>query len=204
MADFAQRIDNKYGTATYQDTKNTYDWIMKAIEKMNFYSVKTSFGFYMGDISCFCNSIEEFIAYAYGQANYSFIAMNFTVESEESLSISVDYDTQIRISAKSKNLLERTATSLKNTALNEFEINDSISVTYVNQQHVETLVGGNNNIVANDNSSVVAGNNNSIGQSNKESLIKQWFSAIGQNLISNGIWYVLCIVGGIVIARLAT
>lgn len=88
MADFAQRIDNKYGTATYQDTKNTYDWIMKAIQKMNF--------------------------------------------------------------------------------------------------------------------SVVTGNNNSIGQSNKESLINQWLKAIGQNLISNGVWYILCILGGIVIARLAT
>lgn len=72
-------------------------------------------------------------------------------------------------------------------------------------QHVECqLSQGNNNIVANDHSSVVTGNNNSIGQSNKESLINQWLKAIGQNLISNGVWYILCILGGIVIARLAT
>ena len=116
VADFAQRIDNKYGTATYQDTKNTYDWIMKAIQKMNFSNVRTSFGFYMSDISCFCNNIEEFVAHAYGQANYSFISMDFTAGSEESLYISVDCNNQIRVSAESKNLLERAVTSLKNTA----------------------------------------------------------------------------------------
>ena len=204
MADFAQRIDNKYGTSTYQDTKNTYDWIMKAIQKMNFSNVRTSFGFYMSDISCFCNNIEEFVAHAYGQANYSFISMDFTAGSEESLYISVDCNNQIRVSAESKNLLERAVTSLKNTALDECEINDPISVTYVSHQHVDAIVTGNNNIVANDHSSVVTGNNNSIGQSNKESLINQWLKAIGQNLISNGVWYILCILGGIVIARLAT
>ena len=69
---------------------------------------------------------------------------------------------------------------------------------------MDAIVTGNNNIVANDHSSVVTGNNNSIGQSNKESLINQWLKAIGQNLISNGVWYILCILGGIVIARLAT
>lgn len=204
MADFAQRIENKYGTDTYQDTKNTYDWIMKAIQKMNFSNIRTSFGFYMGEISCFCNNIEEFVAHAYGQADYSFISMNFTVESEESLFISVDSGNQIRVSAESKNLLERAVISLKNTTLDESEVNNLTSVIYVNQQHVGTLIGGNNNIVANDHSSVVAGNNNLIGQSDKESLIKQWLKAIGQNLISNGVWYILCILGGIVIARLAT
>lgn len=206
MASFSQKIENKYGIATYQDTKNTYDWITKAIQKIGTSDIKTTFSFSASEISYHCDNIEEFVAHAYGQADYNFTSMDFTIKSgsEGLWIVSVNFDNKLRISTESKNLLERAVTSLKNTALDESEMNDPISIMYVNQQHVGTLVEGNNNIVANDHSSVVTENNNSIGQSNKESLINQWLKAIGQNLISNGIWYILCILGGIIIAHLAT
>ena len=206
MASFSQKIENKYGIATYQDTKNTYDWIIKAIQKIGFFDIETTFGFSASEISYHCGNIEEFVAHAYGQADYNFTSMDFTIksESEELWIISVDFDNKLWISTKSKKLLERAVTSLKNTTLDESELNDPISVTYVSCQNAETIITGNNNIVAKDHGSVVPGNNNSIGQSNKESLKNQWLKAISQNLISNGIWYILCILGGIVIARLAT
>lgn len=206
MASFSQEIENKYGTATYQDTKNTYDWIIKAIQKIGTSDIKTTFSFSTPEISYHCDNIEEFVAHAYGQADYDFTSMDFTIKSEskEVWIVSVKFDNKLWISTESKNLLERAVTSMKNTVLDESEMNDPISIVYVNQQHVGTLVEGNNNIVANDHSSVMTGNNNSIGQSNKESLINQWLKAIGQNLISNGVWYILCILGGVVIARLAT
>lgn len=206
MARFSQEIENKYGVATYQDTKNSYDWIIKAIQKIGGVDIKTAFGFSVSEIFCHCDNIEEFVEYAYGQANYDFTFMKFTIKSEsgEWWFVFAEFDNKLRISTESKNLLERAVTSLKNTTLDEGENSTPISVTYVSHQCVETLVEGNSNIVANDHSSVVTGDNNSIGQSNKESLIKQWLKAIGQNLISNGVWYILCVLGGIVIARLAT
>lgn len=206
MASFSQKIENKYGISTYQDTKNTYDWIIKAIQKMGTFDIKTTFGFSASEISYHCDNIEEFVAYAYGQADYDFTSMDFAIksESEKFWIVSVNFENKLRILTESKNLLERAVTFLKNTTLDESEMNDPISIVYVNQQHVKTLVEGSNNIVANDYSSVITGNNNSIGQSNKESPINQWLKAIGQNLVSNGVWYILCILGGIIIAHLAT
>lgn len=206
MARFSQKIENKYGVATYQDTKNTYDWIIKTIQKIGFADMKATFDFSVSEISCHCDNIEEFIEYAYGQAEYDFTSMRFTIKSDsgELWLVFAEFDKKLMISTESKNLLERAVTFLKNTTLDESEINNPISVTYVSHQCVETLVGGNGNIIANDHSTVVTGNNNSIGQSNKDSRIMQWVKAIGQNLISNGVWYILCILSGIVIARLAT
>ena len=203
MANFSQRIENKYGIATYQDTKNTYDWIMKALSKMSFIDVKTRFSFSASEISCTCDSIEEFVSYAYGQADYSFTFMNFAIESEsdELWFVFVDFDNLICVSTESKTLLEKAVNSLKNTTLDEPEINGVDSIVYIDHQYVETLVKGNNNILANNHSSVVTGNNNSIGQSNEGSQITQWLRAIGQNLISNGVWYILCALAGIIIAR---
>ena len=56
MATFWKDIKNKYSVRTYQDTKNTYDWIIKAINKGNFGcdEVDAEFLFDISSMLCSC------------------------------------------------------------------------------------------------------------------------------------------------------
>ena len=56
MASFTKGISNVYKLDTYQGTKNTYDWIVKAIHKDDFPELKinTEFLFTISDITCSC------------------------------------------------------------------------------------------------------------------------------------------------------
>ena len=202
LASFSQSIPIKYGVKSYQDTKNTYDWIMKSLDKGKFQDLKveTSFQFDISEISCSCANIEEFVDLAYGQSNYKFITMNFRIESKGGplWFISVDTICQVRISAENKSLLEKVVGLLKNTSLNETEVNDPISVTYVEHQESNITFNGNNNVVANNSSTITA------SEKNTETKVSQWFSAIGQNLLANGIWYLLCLAAGAIAAVILT
>ena len=198
MASFAQYIENKYSTETYQGTKNTYDWIEKVLQKQNVTDYDVEFYFGLADISCSCSGIEEFASYAYGQLGFTFYHLEFSIRSGEGSPwyISVDSRNEVRISTKSKILLEECVSLLKNTTLDDTEINDSMSITYIEQQHVGAMLTGNNNTIANEHSAITPPNEPD------ESKMSQWLRAIGQNLLSNGIWYILCILGGVIIAQI--
>ena len=213
MASFAQYIENNYSTDTYQGTKNTYDWIEKVLQKQNVTDYDVEFYFGLADISCSCSGIEEFASYAYGQLGFTFYHLEFSIRSGEGSPwyISVDSRNEVRISTKSKILLEECVSLLKNTTLDDTEINDSMSITYIEQQHVGAMLTGNNNTIANEHSSLITGTGNTIANEHSaitppnepdESKMSQWLRAIGQNLLSNGIWYILCILGGVIIAQI--
>ena len=213
MASFAQYIENKYNIETYQDTKNTYDWIAKVLQKQNITEYDSEFYFNLADISCSCSGIEEFVSHAYGQLGFDFLRLDFSIHSGEGKPwfISVDSNNRVRISTESKLLLEKAVSLLKNTTLENTEINDPISVTYIEQQHIGTILTGSNNTVANDHSLIVTGTGNTIANDHStitspnepdESKVAQWFKAIGQNLLSNWIWYILCLLGGVIIAQI--
>lgn len=70
---------------------------------------------------------------------------------------------------------------------------------------------GNAYIEAHESATVVAGKNNIVNSTNaiinepiKESKIKQWFRPIIQNILSNGIWYILTIIGTFLITKYFT
>lgn len=109
--------------------------------------------------------------------------------------ISVGYDNNVRISTESKVLLEKIINILQETSLTEVEINDPASLTYIGQQNNNIVVNGTGNIVATHQSTVTS----PVKDSEKESRVKQWFRAIMQNLLSNGLWYLLCFGIGAVI-----
>ena len=205
MASFRKSISNKYGVKTYQETKNTYDWINKAIHKGPFPAIKinSEFSFSLSDIHCDCNGIEQFVENAYGQTNYDLTTMNLSIYSEDFriAFIIVKFDNSISISTESKVMLEQIVTLLEATTLDETEVDDPISVTYIETQinNDGILIQGDNNTVANDHSSV-----NISSQKQVESKIKQWFYAILQNLLANGVWYLLCLVVGAAIALYAS
>ena len=199
MASFSKNITGKYGVKTYQETKNTYDWIFKSILKGNFSSItiNSEFQFSLSDIYCVCNGIEEFVENAYGQTAYDLNTMNLSIRSENSriAFIIVKFDNSISVSTESKVMLEQIVTLLETTSLDETEANDPISVTYVENQinNEGVLIQGNHNVVANDHSSV-----NVALPKQTESKIKQWANAILQNLLANWVWYLLCLAVGTV------
>ncbi|MCM1189271.1 MAG: hypothetical protein NC541_08230 [bacterium] len=196
VASFSQVISNKYGTKTYQDTKNTYDWIMKALNTGEFQGLKvnTNFWFDISEITYSCENIEEYVEYAYGQNDYSFTAMDFQIESSgiSTWFIHVQTDSKISISTDTKNLLEKIVVLLRNTSLDETEKDAPISVTLIEHQDNSVTINGNSNVVANNHSVVTD------KQEKSKSKISGWLQGISQGILANLVWWVL----GLVVAML--
>lgn len=200
MASFSQNIPVKYGVKSYQDTKNTYDWVMKSLSAGGFQDLKieTHFLFKISEISCSCGNIEEFIEYAYGQNDYSFTSMNFDIKPQKGplWFIHVDSAQNVCISTDTKQLLEKIVCLLKNTSLDEIETNNPTSVMYIEHQDNSVTVNGHSNIIANNHSTV------SDKQEKSESKIKKWIQGICQGVLANGVWWVLGIIVTALIAWL--
>lgn len=204
MASFTKGIENVYDVSTYQGTKNTYDWIDKAIRKGDFkeLSIQTKFLFNISDISCSCDGIRDFVENAFGQADYDLISMDISIHSEEKMVafIIIDAFRKIRISADSKVMLEYVVNLLESTSLEEAEVNDPISITYVETQinNDGVIIHGDGNVVANNNGEV------EIAKENKESGLKKFLSGVLQNITSNFIWYLLTLAAGGLVSYLLT
>ena len=183
MARFTQRIKLKYDTKTYEGTKETYEWIMLAIDKLNLEceTTKSRFLFEIGKIGCECNSIEEFTNYAYGQVNYNLINLHIYIcqNSDEYLYISCSSDEEIYISATDKVTLERIVKSLEDTELRK-QNKKTENINIQNHYNIGSINGNNNNIIQ--------GNENEIDlkeRQKKESKLKILIKAILKKLISS-------------------
>ena len=204
MASFAKGISNVYKVDTYQGTKNTYDWVIKAIHKGDFQElkIKTKFLFCISDITCSCQGIEEFIENAYGQANYDLVSMDMSVYSEDKsiAYIIVNSFGGVKISTDSKVMLERIVSFLENTSLDETEVNDPISIMFIETQinNDGVMIQGNSNVVANNHSEV------EMDKEEEESCLKKFWSGVWQNIASNFIWYLLTLAAGGLLTYLLT
>ena len=163
MATFWKDIENKYGVSTYQDTRNTYDWIMKAlrIAGYNCNRIQTSFLFSISDITCSCDTIKEFTENAYGQQGYNLTQMTFRLwhKISEMVIISVENNNMVKISTESKVLLETIVNLLKSTSLEEKEHKDTIPVM--------------------------------LGEGKEKSPFVQFWMGVFQTIMSNFIWLLL-------------
>ena len=203
MASFKKKIKNIYGANTYQDTKNTYDWIIKALHKGDFPKlvINSEFLFDISEISCSCEGITEFVENAYGQAGYSLTSFNLSVYSEKKriAFVIVDSFCGVRISTDSKVMLERIVNLIENTSLDEIEVNNPISVAYVEKliNNDGVIVQGDGNIIANDHSKV------EVEKEKKESGFKKFLRGVLQNIATNFIWYLLTLAAGALVAYFA-
>ena len=200
MARFSQTIQSKYGVSTYQETKNTYDWLIKAIHSLEYSDLEMieDFLFNIGEIGCSCDNITEFINNAYGQENYSLISLSLFLqfEDKECIHISLDSDGTVRVSARSKALLSALVEKLNSINLISTEINDPISVAYIENQNNGIVVQGNNNSVA------TAGSK--IEEPPKTPKWKQFFEAVIQNLVANALGYFIIAALSVVLSALIT
>lgn len=204
MAKFSKNnIKLKYGVKTFEETKRTYDWIEKAALKWGGENVqiKSEFLFDLGDITCSTEGIKEFIETVYGASDYRLTSFDIYIE-DGSQRISLHYLHSLSIYTGSKVELENFLSILEKSDLDKKtetpQINYIENQTNIDNHNGGTIIQGNNNVVATNNSKV------NLNGTRKESKLKKWLIAIGQNLLSNWIWYLLTIGITALIAYFAT
>ena len=187
MASFSTKIKSKYELNTYKGTKDTYEWINTSIKKLElkFDKTEVSFQFDIGKINCCCDSIEEFINYAYGQEDYSLTSMGIVYYLDSNIYIDTTIFGEIRVSTDSKVLLENVINVLESS---DGECSESVTNNYIQNNYEIGTISGNNNLV-------VQGIKSNINQQKVEkSTFKQWIESILQNLIANWLWIAIPIV----------
>ena len=189
LTSFSQTIGCKYGIKSYQDTKNTYDWILKSIYKMRKApgNINSSFNFCTGNISCSCKSIEEFVENAYGAHMFSLSTMHI-LALDINIFFCVDSRDVVTVSADSKISLEEIIRLLNSTELGPDEINDPISVIYIERQDNSVTINGDSNIIANNHSTI------SGTQKKSEAKTSNWIQGICQGILANLMWWILGLV----------
>lgn len=196
MASFSTHIKSKFELETYKGAKDTYEWIIASLNKLNsnYEKIEVSFQFDIGTINCSCNSVEEFIEYAYGQADYDLTCLSIIYRSDSNIYITVRRYDGVRISTDSKVLLEEIISILES---HDIKQNENITNNYIqNNYEIGTISG--------DNNAVVQGNNSNITQQKVEkSTLKEWIEAILQNLVANWLWIVIPIIIATIIGFLS-
>ncbi|WP_407720663.1 hypothetical protein [Ruminococcus sp. JE7B6] len=214
MADFSINIKNKYSDETFQSVKDTYDWIVESLRKLNMPQkyFDAEFHFSIGEMRCTTVGIDEFIQHAYGVSDFTFYELQISVDFYEDTDIhvfitnSIIPKDELHINSNDKVVLQNLV-----DIFNRTEINNNNSKPVTNQ----ITINGGNNAIANNNSTativsnskkvnVSNANNNSGAGANKESKFRKVFNAIMTNLASNFIWYLLCVLAGALIAYFIT
>lgn len=187
MASFSTHIKSKFELETYKGTKDTYEWIIASLKKLNlnYEKIEVSFQFDIGNINCSCDSAEEFTEYAYGQENYDLTCLKIVYRSNSNIYISATRYDGVRISTDSKILLEEIINILESPDIKQ---NKNITNNYIqNNYEIGTITG--------DNNAVVQGSNSNITQQKVEkSTLKQWIESILQNLVANWLWLIIPII----------
>ena len=175
MATFWKDIKNKYSVKTYEDTKKSHDWVIKALQKATFdcSDLKSDFLFTVSGILCSCKGVEEFTENAFGYTDFrlNHIYISFWPKDYGHVSISIEHDNQVSISTESRIMLEEIITLLEKTSIDE-EQGDHTSVIRVKMDD--------------------------------DFSIKQFFAGIVQNIASNFIWYLLTLLAGGLLAYFMT
>ena len=203
MARFTKKIEVKYGVETFGQTRKTYDWIVKGFKKWagEKAKIKANFLFDVGDIYCSAENIEEFISIVFGnEKTFLFTQMTIIVyKGEESIHSIIDSE-NVRLITNDKGTLEQIVTILTETTLEEKQT----ATTYIENQYNGNVVNGNDNIVVSSSEKVNINKDTKQEEKTKETRFKKWLTAIGQNLLSNGIWYLLIAIGTAVITYFFT
>ena len=174
MATFWKDTKNKYGVSTYQETKNSYDWIIKALQKgnLNINDMKAEFLFKTSGILCSCKGISEFTENAYGHSDFKLNHYHITIwpTKTDMIHIDVKHDNRISVSTESRGMLEVVINLLESTTLDESEFDKPISVIQL--------------------------------ETKGDSQIKQFCTGILQNVASNFIWYLLTFIAGVLLTKM--
>lgn len=199
METYSIDLESPFDLKTYEGVKKTFGWITEALKAFGKKPIKTteSFLFHLGKITCSVDSFSDFKKQAFGAEGFELI--NFQVIAFYAMEKIIHFNCSntVYISASKKEWLEAII-ALLNPKNDAKDNTPAVSITY----NDSIVVNGDKNIVASDNSTVSLSGEHE--NEKKTSKLKTWIVAIGQNLVANGIWYLLCLVVGAVITLLAT
>lgn len=204
MASFTKKIEIKYGVETFEQTKNTHDWIEKGFKRWGGAKaeIKSKFLFHVGDIYCSADNRKEFVEIVFGnEKSYSFTEVSIIVYKGDKSIYAIINSSKASIITEDKNILEEIIKILQETTLEEEK---QMATTYIENQYNGNVVNGNDNIVVSNSEKVNINKDTKQEEKIKESKFKKWLTAIGQNLLSNGIWYLLIAIGTAVITYFFT
>ena len=146
MATFWKKIKNKHEIKTYQDTKDSYDWIMKALQKGDFdsTSMEAKFLFTVSGILCSCKGIEEFTENAYGYSDYKLnnFCISFWPGESGLVSITAKSGNEVSISTESRVLLEEIVKLLESTYLDDEAANTTLVVKMEKESTIRDFLTG--------------------------------------------------------------
>lgn len=157
MASFSKNLPLKYQELDYNGVIGNYNWIKDTVSLLFENIVKSNcrIGFRMGDISCYCELIEEFSEHAYGQVIdvYSY-NLSFYQNGSDKNRIPITYitinttDKTLTVDCDNRKNLITICTALENsmnpnlsTSENQTQINN-----YIHDESTHITIGDNNSI----------------------------------------------------------
>ena len=197
MASFSQEIVLKYGANTYQEVRNTYEWVAKIAQNLALKNpkIEEEFLFSVGKMTCSAKNLAEFITNAYGMSDFEILNFLISVYDKDKCICRFSYMCgSFSVRSDSKEIIEKVLTLAERTTLDDDMFNSAIK-----SENVSINVSGNNNIIANDSSMISI----SATPESKtcKSKIHEWITAIAQNIAANYIWWILGLIGTVVIGN---
>lgn len=206
MASFSVEKKNKYETKSFQDVKNSYDWLTVSLSQLNLHeeSFSSKFSFKTGEIRCQTEGIDEFVENAYLSTDFSLIDFSIYTTFDNSIWIHIIVDNfgVIRISSEDKKVLQSFTEIMDRTEIKERKASPVNHIT----------INGGNNAIANDfGSATVVENSKRASVDNsrtssidkkKKSKFSEFFSTVFANIVSNALWYILSFLIGALLSYL--
>lgn len=195
MVTFSKKIPVKYQELDYSGVIQNYHWIQNSLlsEFKDVEIPNIEISFKMGDISCSCESIEEFSTHAYEQSidvymyNMHFYKKNNNDSHTKIASIILSFSNKVfNISCDSKEILIKICTALENSMKQDVSnvLLQNKDIKYIHDESIHVEIGDNNTI-----QSANVGKNNSI---KTESLTpkESFWSHVFQTLVANWLWFI--------------
>lgn len=207
MASFSKELPLKYQELDYDGVIGNYNWIKDAITSKfeNVERIECTTVFKIGDISCSCESIEEFSEYAYGQSInvYSYDLVFYQNNSDNSHSrithiiiknsnkILIAYCDSMEILIKVCTALEDSMKSKQSDALIQSQINN-----YIHDESTHVTMGNHSTIQG-----VNIGKNN-VMKTNASAPKESFWKSILQTITANWMWFLLGLILAVILGYL--
>lgn len=196
MASFSKELTLKYQELDYTGVIENYNWIKNTVSSL-FKNIEISdcqISFMIGDISCSCESIEEFSNNAYGLPIhvYSF-RLNFYQQKDYNTHTQIAYiiiNTSFKtftVHCDSKEVLIDICTALEDSMAPDLStpaIQTQIN-NYIHDESTHVTIGDNNSI---QNTNI--GKNNTV-HTGTPAPKKSFCKSVLQTLTANWLWFIL-------------
>lgn len=196
MASFSKEIPLKYKKLDYEGVRKNYNWIKNVISEQfeNVKEPELQISFYIGDISCSCESIKEFSEHAYGQSisvylyNLSFYKSNsdnkYTILT---YIIITNFNKTLTVNCDNKEFLIKICDALEESMKQNYtdlSVQPQIN-NYIHDESTHINIGDNNTIQDTN-----IGKDNMV-QTNNSASKEPFFKSVLQILVANWLWFIL-------------